>query len=123
MFVLTAALEGLTFGLQQIGKWDLSLTFFAIGWFAILNTLIFSITLLGFGKNDKMFLKAFYTGTYLQLFLSLSGILIYLIFSKEKNKPFIISYLILYVFYTAFEIYHLVTTLRAVSKKAQTIEK
>jgi hypothetical protein len=123
MFSLTAALEGITFGLQQTGKWDLSLTFFAILWFALLNTIIFSISLLGFGRNDKMFMKAFYTGTYLQLFLSLSGVLIYLIFSKEKNKAFIVSYLLLYVFYTAFEIYHLVTTLRSVSKKTQTIEK
>jgi hypothetical protein len=120
---LSIGLMLITILIQKNTAYDLSLTHFSIIYFAALNFFVYYISTLGIGKSNSMFMKTFYTGFYLQLFLSIAGILIYLIFSKQKSKPFIISYLILYIFYTAFEIYHLLITLRAVSKNNQNIEK
>ncbi len=120
---LSIGLMLITLLIQKNTAYDLSLTHFSIIYFAALNFFVYYISTLGIGKSNSMFMKTFYTGFYLQLFLSIAGILIYLIFSKQKSKPFIISYLILYIFYTAFEIYHLLITLRAVSKNNQNIEK
>lgn len=121
--ILSIILIGITYMINQMGRYDLSLTYVAILFFACANLLVFYIGTLGAGKSTSIFLKSFYTSFYLQLFFSLAGILIYLIFSTQKNKAFIISYLVLYIFYTAFEIYHLLITLRAVSKNSQSIEK
>ncbi|MBI3232712.1 MAG: hypothetical protein HYZ42_01485 [Bacteroidetes bacterium] len=121
--LLTLVSMAITMAVQSASGYDLRLTYFGIIYFAILNIFVFFIGTLGVGKSNNMFMKSFYTGFYLQLFLSIAGLLIYLIFSKEKSKPFIISYLICYILFTAFEIYHLLITLRAVSKNTQTIEK
>jgi len=121
--LLTLVSMAITMAVQSAIGYDLSLTYFGILYFCFLNIFVFYIGTLGVGKSNNMFMKSFYTGFYLQLFLSLAGLLIYLIFSKEKSKPFIISYLICYILFTAFEIYHLLITLRAVSKNTQTIEK
>jgi len=49
----------------------------------------------------------------LRMFFCIAFLVLYLIFSRQKDIPFICYYLLLYLFYSAFEIYLLLSNLRA----------
>ncbi len=67
------------------------------------------------------------TGLTLHLMFSVGGLAAWLIFIKEPNAPlnipFIVSYLLLNILFTGFEIMSLITTLRPFSKKNEISEK
>lgn len=104
-------------------RWNLEPVYPAIGYYALMTLLVFQIALLGKGKKASTFLKAFTTSLYLHLFLSLGYLLLWLIFAPEKNVPFIISYLLMYIFYTGLEIWCLLFTLQPLSKNESSLEK
>lgn len=82
-----------------------------------LSCLIYLISHSGLKKDNKTFLTRMYSSIGIRFIFSLSPLLIYLFFMPSKDIYFIITYLFLYFFYTAFEIYFLVANLRPDSKK------
>lgn len=54
---------------------------------------------------------------FFRLFASFGYLIIYLVVTGKKDVPYTITFLILYLLFTIFEIYHLVTNLRPDSKK------
>ena len=70
-------------------------------------------------SNSKFFLGVI-GGTGIRMLLSLLFLVIYLLISDMQSKDVIVYYLILYLFYTIFEIYQLVHKLRA--EKQTTVE-
>ena len=90
------------------------------GWFW--GALIFYIVLgLGIGwitqrsvnSSNSAFFRGVMGATGLRMILCVLFLAIYLIISDIKAKEFIVYYLILYLFFTIFEIYQLVSKLRA----------
>jgi hypothetical protein len=89
----------------------------------LLSCLIYFVSNSGLKKDNKTFLTRIYSSIGIRFIFSLSPLLIYLFFMPSKDIYFIISYLFLYFFYTAFEIYFLVANLRPDSKKQPTHAK
>lgn len=54
---------------------------------------------------------------FFRLFASFGYLIIYLVVTGKKDVPYTVTFLILYLLFTIFEIYHLVTNLRPDSKK------
>ncbi len=97
-------------------------------WFAIPFYLVLTVFLYNFSKVDRntharLFVKKFYGSTAIRLSFSIFFLLIYLVFTSPLSKAFIIAYISLYFIYTLFEIYFLVTNLRAVSNGTSEFEK
>lgn len=85
----------------------------ALGFYAVMGVVI--------GRRSQSAVKSdsnstFFTGVIgaigLRLLLCVFFLAIYLIVSDLKSKTFIVYYLFLYLFYTIFEIYQLVSKLR-----------
>ncbi|MBI1307664.1 MAG: hypothetical protein GC181_13760 [Bacteroidetes bacterium] len=64
-------------------------------------------------KGSRTFLNFVYGSTFIRFIFSIFFIVIYLIVNEVVDKYFIFTFGLLYLFYTAFEIFHLVTKLRA----------
>ncbi len=88
-----------------------------------MSCVIYLISHSGLKKDNKTFLTRIYSSIGIRFIFSLSPLLIYLFFMPSKDIYFIITYLFLYFFYTAFEIYFLVANLRPDSKKQSTHAK
>jgi hypothetical protein len=89
-----------------------NLVWLALIYFYFMSLVIYFISKSGLKKDNKTFITRIYSSIGIRFIFSLSPLLIYLFFSSTKELSFIISYLLLYFFYTAFEIYFLVVNLR-----------
>lgn len=89
-----------------------NLVWIALFYFYFLSIAIYFISKSGLKKDNKTFITRIYSSIGIRFIFSLSPLLIYLFFIPNKELSFIISYLLLYFFYTAFEIYFLVVNLR-----------
>ncbi|MDP1726294.1 MAG: hypothetical protein Q8M15_05890 [Bacteroidota bacterium] len=93
------------------------LTWGALIYFLLLTIVIYKISYSALSKKNEIFLGRIYSAIGLRFVFSIFPLIIYMIFVSERQIPFIIVYLLLYFFYTAFEIYFLVVNLRPDSKK------
>lgn len=89
----------------------------ALIYFSLLTIVIYKISYSALSKKNEIFLGRIYSAIGLRFVFSIFPLIIYMIFVTERQIPFIIVYLLLYFFYTAFEIYFLVVNLRPDSKK------
>lgn len=89
----------------------------ALIYFFLLTIVIYKISYSALSKKNEIFLGRIYSAIGLRFVFSIFPLIIYMIFVTERQIPFIIVYLLLYFFYTAFEIYFLVVNLRPDSKK------
>lgn len=94
-----------------------NLIWLALLYYAIVSLATGLITLSGLSKNNKTFMSRTYSSIGIRLVFSLFPLLIYLLFSPQRDFPLIIAYILLYFFFTSFEIYMLVVNLRPDSKK------
>jgi len=83
----------------------------------LLSVATYLIAKSGIKKDNKTFLTRIYGSIGIRLIFSIFPIFIYLLFSNVKSVSFVISYVLLYFFYTSFEIYHLVLNLQPDLKK------
>lgn len=90
---------------------------YTIGFFFTLTYSLYHLALMGLNKSQRTFSTAVFGSMTLRFIFSLLFLIICLIISKEKNISFIVSFLLLYLFYTIFEIVHLVRKLRAEKSK------
>lgn len=88
-------------------------TIAALAFFTGLTMLTYYIGNNALDKAQKTFTAAIYGSIGLRFIFSLFFIVIYLIINEVKDRVFIAEFLLLYLFYTMFEIYYLVTKLRS----------
>jgi hypothetical protein len=94
-----------------------NLVWLALVYFILLTLVTYKITNSGLPKDNKTFFVRVYSAIGIRFVFSIFPLFIYLIFSPERQLSFAIVYLLLYFFYTAFEIYFLVVNLRPDLKK------
>jgi hypothetical protein len=87
-------------------KWFILAFFFAV--------YVFQHRLLEFGtdNDNKNFIQFFMASTVFRLVLSVVFVGLFLHFGIKNTKTFIITFIVLYLFYTCFEIYGISTKLR-----------
>lgn len=85
----------------------------SIAFFTVLSWTSFFIVFKAKEMEHNKFIGRFLFVTIFRIIISGLFIAIYLIINAERDKAFVVSILLLYLFYTLFEIYHLVTKLRA----------
>lgn len=108
--VLTLILAGLKFGLDWYPQGNV--IWFALGFFTLLTAVTFQWTVSASKLKNNAFVKRFFLNTGLRIFFCGVFLAIYLIISENRDKVFVVTFMLLYLFYTLFEIYHLVTKLR-----------
>jgi len=84
---------------------------------SIINSLLIKVSMTG---KAKTFLYGVAGTSALRFFLSILFIVSYLIINEERDVPFVILFMVMYFFFTLFEIIHLVAKLR--SEKNSSIE-
>lgn len=89
----------------------------ALIYFYLLSFATGSITQSGLKKGNKTFINRTYGAIGIRFVFSIFPLAIYLFFSPVHELPFIVAYILLYFFYTSFEIYLLVVNLRPDYKK------
>jgi hypothetical protein len=117
--ILTLVMVILIFCFQQFQN-SISVNNFvwiALVYFLLLTLLTYKITNSGLPKDNKTFITRTYSAIGIRFIFSIFPLFIYLIFSPIRELSFIVVYLLLYFFYTAFEIYYLVVNLRPDLKK------
>ncbi len=128
IILISAICYAIVYGIQMLmPKWDMRPIYGAIAFYLFITLLVFYISMMGVGRNNKLFIKAFMTGLTLHLMFSVGGLAVWLVFIRDKsvhlNIPFVVSYLLLNILFTGFEIMSLITTLRPFSKKNEISEK
>ena len=94
-----------------------NLVWIALAYYFFLTLVTYKIMNSGFPKDNKTFITRMYSAIGIRFVFSIFPLFIYLIFSPERELSFAVVYLLLYFFYTAFEIYFLVVNLRPDLKK------
>lgn len=94
-----------------------NLAWAALVYFFLLTLVLYKIAYSALPKDNKTFLTRIYSVIGLRFLFSLFPLLIYLLFANKPELSFAVFYLLLYFFYTAFEIYFLVVNLRPDLKK------
>jgi hypothetical protein len=89
-----------------------NLVWIALAYYFFLTLVTYKIMNSGFPKDNKTFITRMYSAIGIRFVFSIFPLFIYLIFSPERELSFAVVYLLLYFFYTAFEIYYLVVNLR-----------
>jgi hypothetical protein len=92
---------------------------FSILYYTMLNTGIYLWLFNKLKEENRKFMFAFYISTMIRLFGSLIVLAIYLLFIRQVNLKESVVFIILYFFYTAFEVVNLIPNLRPGNKKEQ----
>lgn len=119
LILLTSVMAVLIFCFQHLQN-SISLNNFvwvALVYFLMLTLVTYKITNSGLPKDNKTFITRTYSAIGIRFIFSIFPLFIYLIFSPIRELSFVVVYLLLYFFYTAFEIYYLVVNLRPDLKK------
>ncbi len=85
---------------------------YALIFFTALTYIIYLIASMGVNRGNKTFIMTAFGTMIIRLLASVFFIAIYLLVTPEKNLSLIVSFLTFYLFFTIFEIYHLVRKLR-----------
>ena len=119
LIILTGVLGLLILSFQKFQtQIDLSnLIWIALMYYLLLTAITHKISNSGLPKDNKTFIIRTYSAIGIRFIFSIFPLIIYLIFSPERQLSFAVVYLFLYFFYTAFEIYFLVVNLRPDLKK------
>lgn len=114
--IVLSCLIGLVQSAQQTIVLN-NLVWIALLYYVLLSYITFRITHSSIQKDNKTFITRTYSAIGIRFIFSLFPLLIYLLFSSNKELPFVIAYLLLYLLFTSFEIYFLVVNLRPDFKK------
>ncbi len=115
--LLTAALCSVFYSISlRKTEWDIQPFYGGAAYLCLLSLLVFFISLMGLGKSNSTFMKAFYTGLYMQLFLGVAGVLLWLLFATDKNVPFVISYMFMFVLYEIMVVAHFLKAVKDAKK-------
>jgi hypothetical protein len=107
---VAAAIAGLKYGLGfYSGENHI---WFAWLFFILLTWASYKWTLSAKPETNRFFTSRFFSSMGLRLFFCLIFLVIYLISNPQHDPVFVLSFMMLYLFYTMFEIYFLVYKLR-----------
>ena len=84
----------------------------ALGFFMTLNLLIHFLSINMLKSSQKSFLTFVYGSIAMRFIFSIFFVVIYLMVNEVRDKIVIVNFLILYLLFTTFELYHLVAKLR-----------
>lgn len=117
--VFTLSVAVLIVAVQQvISKYPISNSaFILLAYYYALSFATGMITHSGLKKDNKTFMTRTYSAIGIRFVFSIFPLLIYLLFSNSRDFALIVVYILLYFFYTSFEIYFLVVNLRPDYKK------
>lgn len=85
----------------------------SLAFFTGLTALTHFISSNALDKSQRTFTNALYGGMAIRFFFSIFFIAIYLIVNEVRDRVFIVEFLIFYLIFTMFEIYHIVAKLRS----------
>lgn len=114
LLLMTAVIVGAIYFLEMVWP-DYQPGYFvwiSVVFYFFLTVGLFSLSMMGLKRNNRTFSTAVFGSMTIRFIFCILFLVIYLIINKEKNVAFIVTYLILYLFYTIFEIFQLVRKLR-----------
>lgn len=113
--LLTAILGGITYGMLEATNWfqNTPWVWMSLGFFFILTNLVYFLVNNAVTRRNQTFIYAMGGSTALRFILSIGFILAYLQFGGERELGIIVYFMCMYLLYTMFEIYFLITKLRA----------
>lgn len=121
--VLTLAISAIMLGLKNLSPLYVSkYSWFALLFFVLLSILVFGVTAYGMTRDNKTFIKLYFGGSAIRFLFCLGFLLIYLLFRRPVDLYFIATFLFLYILFTMFEIYSLMTKLRPDSKNKSNLD-
>jgi len=88
-----------------------------VGFFAALSLILYILSLRSLRMSVKNSMSIILGTLVFRLFASLAYLVTYVMVTGNRDPLFIGTFLILYLLFTVFEIYHLVANLRPDSKK------
>ncbi len=94
-----------------------AVSWWAFAFFVLLTAVVHALISPTLKSNNTQFVTLFMTTQGLRMFLSLGFLLLYFVFVIKKEVSFVIYFLLLYLSFTGFEIYLLLSNLRADLKK------
>ncbi len=116
-----AAFSGIiAVALQLIfSKTDLlpSSLWWAFGFMVVITLVIYYISVFSLRMNVKNSMSLIFGSMFFRLFSSLIFVISYLVFTGSRDIPYVVGFMLLYLLFQVFEIYHLVANLRPDLKK------
>ena len=108
LFVVLIALAQSFMGWYQQGF----TIWYTLAFFIVLNIVSYQYTIAGRKMENNRFVSRFLLTTGIRIIFCAFFLAIYLIINEQRDQVFVVTFMMLYLFYTLFEIYHLVTKLR-----------
>jgi hypothetical protein len=87
--------------------------------FILLTLLIYKLTEMSLKMSVKNSMSITLGAMFFRLFSSFIYLVIYMIINEQRDIPFVAAFMILYLLFTVFEIYHIVANLRPDSKNSK----
>jgi multisubunit Na+/H+ antiporter MnhG subunit len=85
-----------------------------LAFFYILTNLVHAYLLNIAGKSGSRFTARYMAISFLKMFFYLAVVIVFVIINKEDAKIFLVNFLLLYVFYTIFEVYEISNFVRQI---------
>lgn len=98
--------------------WVNSDIWFAYAFFIVLTLVIYYLSNFSLKMSVKNSMSIIFGSMFFRLFSSLIYIILYLLYTGNKDIPFTVAFMILFLLFQVFEIYHIVANLRPDSKKS-----
>ena len=113
--ILVTLLLGIVFFVvrsSEYGSWVHPGVFYILGFYLFVSFLIHRLMEFGFREKRKKFVEFYLSAVVLRLLLSVFFVGFFLYNKVEDVKLFIVTFFVLYIFYTSFEIFVLYSNLR-----------
>ena len=91
-----------------------------LAYFFVLTIVVYFISLSGLKKENKTFLTRTYGAMGLRFVFSFFPLLIYIIFIPKMQLSFVLAYMLIYFFFSVFEVLILTVNFRPDSEKENT---
>ncbi len=118
MSVLVAA-AGLVLFKTFYANWYFSFFPFLVILFLIVNSIVFVIFFRALNKSHNQFIRSFMLSTIIKLMTYLVLVLVYVLSFPKSAVPFAITLSILYIIYTAYDLFIMLSLLKR--KKEKTV--
>lgn len=89
----------------------------AFGFMVLLTLVIYYISSFSLKMNVKNSMSLILGSMFFRLFSSLIFVISYLVITGSRDIPYVVGFMLLYLLFQVFEIYHLVANLRPDLKK------
>ena len=118
LFIFSALIAFLIIILKQLfpGKYIHEAIWLILIFYIALTAVIHYMTANAANKSNSSFVTAMFGSIGLKLLLSIAFLIFYLLNDRTNTVWFSINFIVLYLFFTAFEIYSILSNLRTLKK-------